>query len=128
MDTLLKWIVVLALGSFAAGCVVGHVVSDAVASGNEVPASEHAYVADLSANYGLDARQQHRLYLVLQHDREAEIATLKSAQESQLPPELIGKLKLQRSRTDQRIRALLDDEQRARYDRDSRPFGTAERR
>ncbi|MFY9345161.1 MAG: hypothetical protein WAT39_21910 [Planctomycetota bacterium] len=127
MDALLKWLGALAIGSFTSGAVVGHVVTDVVAS-SDLPPSEQAFLAELTEMFGLDARQQHRLHLLLQHAQEEENATWGSVQMSQLPPEVSGRLKAQRSRTEQRFRALLDDEQRARYDRDSRPFGADWRR
>lgn len=125
MDALRKWIVSVALGSFAAGAVMGHTVSEAVATGPGVPATEQAWASELAATYGLDARQEHRLRLVLQHAREEEFSILMSAEASQLPPPLLSRVLAARNRTEQRIRALLDDEQRARYDRDSRPLGSS---
>ena len=88
-----------------------------------IPAAEQAYAADLAARYGLRSGQQRQLRLVLQHQREREIAILLTAQGSQLPQPQMGEMLALRTATEQRIRALLDDEQRARYDRDSRPSG-----
>ena len=87
------------------------------------PPAEQSYVDDLSARYVLRPTQQRQLRFVLQHQREREIAILLTAQGSQLPQPQMGEMLALRTATEQRIRALLDDEQRARYDRDSRPPG-----
>lgn len=123
MEALRKWIVTLAAGCFASGALVGHAFCKTTASGLEVPASDRLLEADITSNYGLDARQQHRLRLVLQHGREEEIAIFANAHESMLSKPLLSRVLKARNQTEQRIRALLDDEQRARYDRESRPPG-----
>jgi hypothetical protein len=87
------------------------------------PPAEQSYVDDLSARYVLRPTQQRQLRFVLQHQREREIAILLGAEGSQLPQPQMGEMLALRTATEQRIRALLDDEQRARYDRDSRPSG-----
>jgi hypothetical protein len=123
MAALRTWIVTLAAACFGSGAFLGHVVSNAAAAGLEVPENDRLLEAQMTSDYGLDARQQHRLRLVLQHAREQESAIWASAQESQLPKPLMSRLLRARNQTEQRIRALLDDEQRARYDRESRPPG-----
>lgn len=124
MASLRTWILAVACGSFAAGAVVGWIGS-AHAHGSSSPPEEVAYAADVIERYGLDNSQQWRLRAVLQNAREKEIEILKSAQVSELPPEVMRRLLDLRGRTEQYVRAVLDDEQRARYDRDSRPQGSS---
>ncbi|MBL8752695.1 MAG: hypothetical protein JNK15_05290 [Planctomycetes bacterium] len=119
MDPLRKWIVGLAAACFSAGAVVGHTFGGASAA--SVPFSEQAYADQLVATYVLNPSQQRALRAVLQRFADDEIAILRSAQENQLPAPLLAKILQLRNQTEQRIRALLDEEQRARYDRDSRP-------
>ena len=115
------WILGAALGSFAAGMNVGLLVPRVLAGGTEVPAPESEYVRDLVAKYALTSDQERRIRLVLQGGRNEEINVLSSTEATQLPPPIHNRLLAVRSRTEQRIRAVLDDEQRARYDVDSRP-------
>lgn len=123
MDALRAWIVGVAAASFAAGLATGLLLAPGnVAAG--APPAEQSYLDDLTARYGLRAPQQRQLRFVLQHQREREIAILLGAEGSQLPQPQMGELLALRTATEQRIRALLDDEQRARYDRDSRPSGS----
>jgi hypothetical protein len=118
MRTLRLWILGSAVGCFAAGMVVGHTFSHAADSATEDIVEQ---VRDLTGRYGLSADQQQRLHLVLQHGREREIAILRSAQVDQLPPPQMAAVLKERNATEQRLRKLLDDEQRERYDRESRP-------
>jgi hypothetical protein len=124
MASLRAWILGVAAASFAAGAFAGYAVAPR-GIGAVIPAAEQAYAAELAARYSLRGDQQRRLRLVLQHQREREIAILLGAQGSQLPQPQMGEMLALRTATEQRIRALLDDEQRARYDRDSRPLGQA---
>jgi hypothetical protein len=122
VDALRAWIVGVAAASFAAGLATGMFLAPGnVAAG--APPAEQSYVDDLSARYGLRPAQQRQVRFVLQHQREREIAILLGAEGSQLPQPQMGEMLALRTATEQRIRALLDDEQRARYDRDSRPSG-----
>jgi len=122
VDALRAWIVGVAAASFAAGLATGvFLAAGNVAAG--APPAELSYVDDLSARYGLRPAQQRQLRFVLQHQREREIAILLGAEGSQLPQPQMGEMLALRTATEQRIRALFDDEQRARYDRDSRPSG-----
>lgn len=123
MDSLRLWILGVAAGSFAAGMLVGHLFPMATAAGSLAPPEDIAYVARLATTYGLSAEQQRRLRFVLQASREREIEILLSASGNQLPQPQMGEMLDLRNKTEKRIRALLDDEQRARYDRDSRPPG-----
>jgi hypothetical protein len=122
VDALRAWIVGVAAASFVAGLATGvFLAPGTVAAG--APPAEQSYVDDLSARYVLRPTQQRQLRFVLQHQREREIAILLGAEGSQLPQPQMGEMLALRTATEQRIRALLDDEQRARYDRDSRPSG-----
>ena len=60
---------------------------------------------------------------MLQYNREREIEISHSIEGNQLPQPQLGKMLALRNETEQLIRAVLDPEQRARYDRDSRPLG-----
>ena len=120
MHALRLWILGVAAGSFAAGVVVGHTFTHA-ANGVEAAPEDVQYVRDLTERYGLSPDQQRRLHLVLQFAREREITILRTTQASLMPDQEMGELKALRAATEQRVRKLLDDEQRRRYDRDSRP-------
>ncbi len=124
MDAMRKWIVGLAAGCFAAGASVGHAVAGH--SAGNIPFDEQAYIEKMTADYGLAPKQQQSLALVLRHSYEAETAILRNVQEDQLPPAVLSQLKHLRRQTEQRFRALLDDGQRERYDRDSRPESRAD--
>jgi hypothetical protein len=119
------WILGATLGSFAAGMNVGLVLPKVFAadswSTNGAPPAEAEYVRDLVARYGLSAAQERSLRFVLLSDREEQIAVYSRSELSQLPPAIRNQVLLVRSRTEQRIRAVLDADQRARFDADSRP-------
>jgi hypothetical protein len=119
MDSLGLWILGVAAGSFTAGAVVGHLFQPACAVAAAAAAPEDAaYVAELSSRYGLSAEQRRRLHLVVQYQRNARDTILRSAQFGELPQPQRGEMLALDTATENRIRALLDDEQRARYDRD----------
>ncbi|MBL9077361.1 MAG: hypothetical protein JNL08_07655 [Planctomycetes bacterium] len=86
-----------------------------------VATPDDAYVHELAERYGLSSAQQRLLRLVLQSARDEEFAIYASAETAQLPDGIRRELLVVRSRTEQRIRALLDDRQRAQFDVDSRP-------
>jgi hypothetical protein len=118
MTSLRLWILGVAAGSFGAGLLVGHTVTHATCVVETSP-EDAAYAAKLTSDYGLSSEQQHRLRLVLQAERDAEAAIRHQA--VQLSEERMNELRALRKATEQRVRKLLDDEQRRRYDRDSRP-------
>lgn len=122
MDSLRLWILGAAAGSFAAGVAVGHLFPMATAA-SEAPALDLAYASDLTARYGLTSEQQRQLRAVLQVEWARSIEIVLSAAGNQLPQPQQGQMKDLRNTTEKRIRALLDPEQRARYDRESRPTG-----
>jgi hypothetical protein len=117
MESLGLWILGVTAGSFVAGVVVGRAFEPSCAAASSSP-EEAAYVADLTARYGLSVEQQRRLQFVVQYQSAAEIAIVRSVQFSQLPQPQNGQMLAVRTATENRIRALLDDAQRARYDRD----------
>lgn len=128
MKPLRWWILATAFGTFAAGMSVGLAIPRVEAAMRESSSgsdAEAAYVRTFAERYDLDGRQQRSLGLVLLSGRTEELAVLGEADASQLPQAIRSRLLEVRSRTEQRIRALLDAEQRARYDRDSRPQGAA---
>jgi len=117
------WILGAAVGSFAAGMNVGLVVPGLVAACSKSPGldAESGYLAQLVADYGLTQKQERSVRLVLEQCREEELAVFFSADASTLPPGMLKEILAARGRREQRIRAVLDAEQRARYDKDSRP-------
>ncbi len=115
------WILGAALGSFAAGMNVGLVVPRVFAADGGMPAPDADYVRDLRVRYQLTSAQERTLRLVLQSARDEEIAIYTGAETAQLPPAIRSRVLAVRSRTEQRIRALLDVRQRAQFDADSRP-------
>lgn len=119
MDSLRLWILGVAAGSFAAGLIVGGILPGVRAGARS--AQEDVYVVDLRDRYGLSDAQVRQLRMVLQKQAEEEMAIFLGAQQSQLPLELMSPVLATRNRTKQRIRMVLDDEQRARYDEDCRP-------
>lgn len=113
----------VALGCFAAGMVVGstlfvHQISEAATA---FPPQDVHYADDLAERYQLSGTQRRSLQLVLQHQRTEESAIRSSIEWSQLPGPLQGRLLALSGLTRQRIRLLLDPEQRTRFDRDSQP-------
>jgi hypothetical protein len=119
MNPLRKWIVGLAAGCFGAGAVVGHTLGGHGA--HMAPFAEQALAEQITATYGLNPAQQRALRAVLQRYADDRDTILRSVQESQLPAHQRAKLLQMNNQTEQRIRALLDEGQRERYDRDSRP-------
>lgn len=106
--------------SFVAGVLTGFALPDLFAS-DRTPQSTEAYARDLVSRYGLNAEQERLLRMVLREDERLELEILRSADWSQLPEALRNRRLAQKRRTNQRIRFVLDPEQRALYDRDSRP-------
>ncbi|MCB9879122.1 MAG: hypothetical protein H6835_16120 [Planctomycetes bacterium] len=119
------WILAVALGSFAAGVVLGVAVPELWAQGRHEQTPEEDYVHEMATRYGLNAAQTRSLRLVLQHDRERQLEILRTADWSQLPPELQNRRLKEQRATELRILQILDERQRALYERDSRPAGGA---
>ncbi|MBL8727436.1 MAG: hypothetical protein JNM25_03325 [Planctomycetes bacterium] len=100
---------------------VGLVLPKVFAADSGAASPEADYVRSLVTTYGLNAAQERSLRLVLLSAREEQMAVYSRFQPSQLPPAIRNEVLLVRSRTEQRIRAVLDEQQRARFDADSRP-------
>jgi hypothetical protein len=111
------WILALALGSFAAGIVVGIVIPEMFAAerGPETAQDSAKFLTD---KYGLSAEQHRLLVLVHEEYERIDFQILKNLKPSQLDPAAQAE-RLQNSRkADQRVRFVLDETQRALYDRD----------
>lgn len=113
------WILAVALGSFVAGAVVGFLLPDMMASAAQMPATPEQEAAEISENYGLSAEQHRRLVMVFEEHERQDLNILKAAKPHQLDPELRHKRLLQSRKTQERVRFVLDAQQRALYDRDS---------
>lgn len=115
----LRWVRGVALACFCAGVLVGLAVPgvvDAVRGPVQTADPDEQYVRDFAAKYGLDKAQIRTLRMILADDLASTTAIIRAKPET-LPPEV---LKLRR-RTDERIRVMLSDEQRAQYLRDTNP-------
>lgn len=121
MNRVQLWILGAALGSFAAGMSVGVLVPQVFASESDAPFVDAGYVQEIVSKYGLSPDQERSLRLVLESWRLEEFQVLTSTEATQLPPQIQNRLLAARSRLEQRTRALLDEQQRARYDVESRP-------
>lgn len=115
------WIVAVAVGAAALGVLGGRLWATHAAV---APAPDDSYAEQLIATYGLSRQQGWSLRLVLAADRASEDEIRRALKTHELPQELQARLLHARHLTRERIRALLDDEQRQRYDRDSQPVGT----
>ena len=113
------WILGVALGSFAAGMVVGFALPELLAADGPGETPEQQYARNLIERYGLSAAQERSLRLVMQRDRERKLEIFDTADWSQLPAKLRNEHLAARRSTEQRIRALLDERQREQYDRDN---------
>lgn len=120
MVTIRRWILAVALGCFAAGMVTGTLLGSYGVAAAE-PFQELGYVEDLVTRYQLTSAQRHSVQMVLQNERAEESSIRASLEWGQLPPSLQNKLLALRALTRQRIRVLLDPDQRARFDHDSEP-------
>lgn len=125
MSPLRLWILAVALGSFAAGMVLGIALPDVLTRPTAAATPEQGYVSEMAQRYGLSAAQQRSVRLILQHRREQELEILSSAELNQLPQGLQNRWLAAQSMTERRIRAVLDEQQLALYERDSRPLPNA---
>ncbi len=120
MNRLRLWILGAVLGSFAAGMNIGIALPKVLASDAGGISPDRAYVRDMAERFGLDQRQERSWQLVMQWLHDEEQAIRASAEFSQLPPGIQSRLLQARGTAEQRIRALLTETQRARYDAASR--------
>jgi hypothetical protein len=118
------WIMAVALASFGAGLVIGAALPELTARAAAADGPE-AYARTLADTYGLSDDQRARLLMVLRAGEQRELEILKGADWSQLPAALRAARLEANRKTEQRIRFVLDERQRALYDRDSRPPGPA---
>ena len=130
MNAARSWMLATALGSFAAGTAVGLLIPrlgecEAMTSREQEYTSraiaDEELVSKLVANHGLTANQARSLRLIMQNNRDQEDALVRSVPTSELPQATQNRLLQLRHQTTQRIRVVLDPEQRARYDQESRP-------
>jgi len=120
MASLRLWILGVAAGSFATGLIVGAALPGPCAAVTQ----EDGLADHLDSVYGLSDAQERQVRMVLQKQREVEVAIVLGAQQSELSPDLLAHLLATRKKTNDRIRMVLDEEQRARYDEDCRPPGS----
>ena len=120
MKSLRSWIVIVAIGSFVAGVSAGLVVPALFAAEAGRQNADESYVRQMTADYGLSTAQQRSLRLVMRGGREEELRILEAVDPVQLPTSAQGRLLAARGRLQQRIRAILDEGQRTRYDLASR--------
>ncbi|MCY2957614.1 MAG: hypothetical protein WCR59_03530 [Planctomycetota bacterium] len=83
--------------------------------------SDESFVRRFTADYGLGSNQQRQLRAVLQRRAESEREVFRAA--SDLPAAVAAGLEAVRRRASERVRALLNDQQRADYDRAVLPEG-----
>jgi len=114
------WILAVALGSFAAGAVMGYLLPDVWALDAATQATPEQEASEIARKYGLSDEQYRRLVLVFEEQERQDLKILRAAKPHQLGADLTNKRLLQSRKTQQRIRFVLDEQQRALYDRDSR--------
>ncbi|GDY01279.1 hypothetical protein LBMAG49_06080 [Planctomycetota bacterium] len=118
------WILACAVGCFAAGMSVGLAFPSVVAACStavDTSGSDESFVRRFTADYGLGSNQQRQLRAVLQRRAESEREVFRAA--SDLPAAVAAGLEAVRRRASERVRALLNDQQRADYDRAVLPEG-----
>jgi hypothetical protein len=112
------WVLAVALVSFATGLVVGVVIPELFAAEQrlDTPQEEAEF---LTTKYGLSKDQYRRLVMVFEEHYRVDWNILKSANPNQFREDLRSQRLLQSRKTEQRVRFVLDEQQRALYDRDS---------
>lgn len=114
MKRLRLWILGAALGSFLAGMNVGLAAPRLFADPEPTPDDD--YVHSMVADYGLSTEQHRLLRFAMLKWREEELALIKTVEADQLPAVIQGRLLQARGKMERRIFAILDEEQRERYD------------
>ena len=124
------WMLAAAAGCFAAGAAVGLLIPryaeaeamprSAQEEFNNNTRADNELVCKLVADHRLTENQAHSLRLILQNQREQEFALRLSTKVDELPPATQARMLSLRYQTTQRIRVVLDPQQRARYDQESR--------
>lgn len=114
----LRWLKSVAFACFAAGIAVGLAVPkiyDAVRGPAETIDPDERYVRYVTEHYELTPAQVRSLRMVLAVDAAEHRDLMRRAKPEEMPP---GVAKL-RTRTDDRIRVLLTDEQREKFNQDA---------
>ncbi|MEY4829186.1 MAG: hypothetical protein RLZZ562_982 [Planctomycetota bacterium] len=103
------------------------ILSTAVAGRSEDVAGDPDahYVQQMAQDFGLTGRQQQSLRVVMQRYRDEQLQVFRHADFDQLPESLRAEMTAARRRQSERIRELLDDEQRRRFEDRSRTDGSA---
>lgn len=120
MNAAQRWILACAVGCFAAGMATGIAASRIWPGCCGAEADDEAdeqYARQLAADYGLSTAQLRTLRLVLRARHDEELAVFRRADFAQLPPRLQAELSQARRQERLRIRQLLDEDQRGRFDR-----------
>ena len=81
----------------------------------DTPQEDAQFLAD---KYGLSAEQYHRLVMVFEEYHRVDLNILRSANPSELHDDIRAERLLNSRKADQRVRFVLDEKQRALYDRD----------
>jgi len=90
-----------------------------MAAASHQPATPEQEALEITQKYGLTDEQHRLLVMVFEEQDRQHLNILVGAKPHQLDPELQKKLLFQSRKTQQRIRFVLDERQRALYDRDS---------
>lgn len=115
--TVRAWILAVALVSFGAGAVAGLVLPELLAAERELDIARDD--ADfLSSKYGLTAEQRRLLVMVFEEHHRIDLNILRDAETDEYSEALRNKRLLHSRKTDDRVRFVLDEQQRALYDRD----------
>lgn len=118
------WVLSVALACFAAGMFAGVALPELFAGEQPIDPTR-LYVDDLAERYGLSATQRRSVDLVLEDARRQELEILRGADWSQMPKPLQAQWLVTWRKTEERIRFVLDERQRALYDRDTHAEGQA---
>lgn len=100
---------------------VGIALPRVLASDAAKSSPDRAYVREMAERYGLDGKQERSWLLVMQWLHDEDQAIVSSTENSELPKSIRDRRSQANRTAEQRIRALLTAEQRARYDAESRP-------
>lgn len=111
------WILGTTLGCFAAGMTLGLAIGSSATEATTAASPDADYVERFTRDFRLTAEQAALLRMVLQRRRDEELEVFRTTDHAQLPATVQAQLQAARDREEQRIRRLLDDRQRAEYDR-----------
>jgi len=100
-------------------------VAAAVRGPSGVADPDELYVRDMARDFGLSDRQQQELLVVMQRYRDEELQVFRHTNFDELPESLRTELTAARRRRGDRVRAVLDDEQRKLFEDKSRTNGSA---